>query len=179
MTSPEVVSARLRLTPMTVEALAALQAGDRSRLERVTGARFPDPLEPPPLTADVIGFFRETLQENPDIAPWWVRLIVMRDSGEAVGSIGLTGPPDAAGAVVLGYSIYPAFQRQGIAAEAASALVAWALQQPNVRSVHATIPPGHIASEGVAARAGLARTDRVLDDPDEGPIVVWERHKGN
>lgn len=178
MTLTEAVSARLRLTPMTVAALDALRAGDRSRLERVTGARFPDPLEPPPLTSDALGFFQETLQENPAIAPWWVRLIVVRDSGEAVGSIGFTGPPDADGAVVLGYSIYPAFQRQGIAAEAASALVEWAMQQPDVIVVRATIPPGHVASEGVAARAGLTRTDLVLDDPGEGPVVVWERTKG-
>lgn len=66
----EVVSARLRMTPMTVEALDALRAGDRARLELVSGARFPDPLEPPPLTADAIGFFQETLQANPAIAPW-------------------------------------------------------------------------------------------------------------
>ncbi len=175
----EIVSTRLRIAPMTVEALDALQAGDRSLLERLTGARFPDPLEPPPNTDDALDFFRERLRENPEIAPWWFRLIVDRDSGAAVGSIGFVGPPDAEGAVLFGYSVYPSYRRQGIATEAATALVEWALRQPDVTRVQATIPPGHIASEGVAARAGLARTDRVLDDPDEGPVVVWERLKGS
>lgn len=179
MTQSEVVSSRLRLTPMPVEALDALRAGDRSHLERVTAASFPEPLEPPPLTADVLEYFRDTLEADPAIAPWWVRLIVTRDSATAVGSIGFTGPPDGEGAVVLGYSIYPAFQRQGFAAEAATALVDWALLQPEVLRVQATIHPGHVASERVAAHAGLTRTNRIIDDPDEGPIAVWERLKGS
>lgn len=178
MTQTDIVSTRLRLTPMSVEALDALRAGDRSRLERLTGARFPDPLEPPPNTDDALEFFRDQLRENPEIAPWWFRLIVDRDSTAVVGSIGCVGPPDAEGAVLFGYSVYPEFRRQGIAAEAAAALVEWALLQPGVIVVRATIPPGHIASEGVATRAGLTRTDRIEDDPDEGPVVVWERIKG-
>ncbi|MCC7023368.1 MAG: hypothetical protein IT338_11090, partial [Thermomicrobiales bacterium] len=39
--------------------------------------------------------------------------------------------------------------------------------------VRATIRPGHVASERVAAAAGLRRTGRIEDDPDEGPVEVW------
>jgi hypothetical protein len=43
-----------------------------------------------------------------------------------------------------------------------------------VRIVRATIPPDHVASQGVAAKAGLRRTGRIEHDPDEGPVEVWD-----
>lgn len=74
----------------------------------------------------------------------------------------------------MGYSLYPAFHGRGIASEAARALVAWALGQPGVRRARATIRPGHVASERVAAAAGLHRTGCIENDPDEGSVEVWE-----
>jgi RimJ/RimL family protein N-acetyltransferase len=171
MTGP--ASRRLDLPPLTVEALAALIAGDRSTLEAATGACFPEPLVAPPLMEDALPAFLDALRADP-AAPWWARLIVLRETGEAAGSIGFSGLPDDSGTVTMGYSLYPAFQGKGIASEAARALVAWALAQPGVRGVRATIRPGHIASERVAAAAGLRRTGRIEDDPDEGPVEVWE-----
>jgi RimJ/RimL family protein N-acetyltransferase len=170
-----VASRRLDLLPLTVDALEALIARDQPALEAATGARFPVPLAAPPLMDDALPYFRDALLANPDAAPWWARLLVVRETGEVAGAAGFTGGPDADGTVTLGYSIYPSCQRQGLASEAAATLVAWALAQPGVRVVRATIPPGHIASERVAENAGLRRTGRLVDDPDEGPVEVWER----
>ena len=75
----------------------------------------------------------------------------------------------------MGYSVFPEWQRQGFASEAARALADWALMQPGVAGVRATISPRNIASERVAVYAGLHRTDATEDDPDEGPVVVWQR----
>ena len=74
----------------------------------------------------------------------------------------------------MGYSIYPAFQGQGLASEAAEALTVWALAQPGVRRVRATIPPDNLASQRVAAHAGLHRTGRTEIDEDVGLVEVWE-----
>jgi ribosomal-protein-alanine N-acetyltransferase len=166
-------SRRLDLPTATVEALEAVIAGDREGLQASTGATFPAPLTAPPQTEDALPHFRDVLREDPNSAPWWGRWLVIRASGEAVGFAGFTGAPDDEGTVMLGYSVYPAWQRQGFAAEAASALTAWALAQPGVRRVRATIPPGQVASQRVAARAGLRRVDRV--ETEEGPLEVWER----
>ena len=175
MSSPLLASRRLDLPPLTIAALEALIAGDRPMLETVTGARFPEPLAAPPLMDDALSHFRNVLLASPDNGSWGPYLLVLRECGEAVGSAGFTGPPDATGTVTTGYSVYPAFQRQGIASEAAEALANWALTQPGVRRVRATIPPEHVASQCVAARAGFHRTGLVEDDPDEGPVEVWER----
>lgn len=171
----EPASRRLDFPILTVAALEALMAGDPATLERETRARFPDPLAAPPLMADALPVLRDGILADPASAPWWARLMVIRATGEAAGSIGFTGGPDAEGTVTLGYSVYPSHQRRGFAAEAAAAMAAWALAQPGVRAVRATIPPGHVASEKVAAAAGMRSTAHVIDDPDEGPVAVWER----
>ena len=178
MPVPLLASRRLDLPPLTIAALEALIAGDRPALETATGARFPEPLAAPPLMDDALSHFRDVLLASPDDGSWGPYLLVLRAVREAVGSAGFTGPPDATGTVTLGYSIYPAFQRQGIASEAAEALASWALTQPGVRRVRATIPPNHIASQRVAARAGFLQTGLVESDPDQGPVEVWERLRG-
>ena len=168
-------SRRLDLVPLSVAALEALIAGDRQRLEAETRARFPAPLAAPPLMEEALPFMRDSLRDDAENARWGPYLMVLRETGEAIGSAGFTGKPDGDGVVTLGYSIDPDHQGRGFASEAAAALVAWALDQPGVGSVQATIPPLHVASQRVAAQAGLRPTDRVENDPDEGPVEVWER----
>jgi RimJ/RimL family protein N-acetyltransferase len=169
-----IASPRLDFQPLTVEALDALIAGNREDLEATTGARFPEPLAAPPLMDDALTFFREIMADA-GTARFGAFLLVLRETRQAVGSAGFTGAPNDKGAVLMGYSIYSDFQGRGLASEAASALASWALQQPGVERVEATIRPDHVASQRVAANAGLRRTDRVEEDPDEGPVEVWER----
>lgn len=170
---PAVVAARLDLPPLTADGIDALLAGDRARLESLTGVSFPIPLVPPPLMADALPFFRDRLRDAPTEAPWWARLLVDREAGLAIGSAGFVGPPDAEGIVTLGYAVYPAYQGRGYATEAARALVAWALARPRVRGVRATIPPGNAASRWVAEPAGLAQMGTGWDD-EAGEILVYE-----
>ena len=164
---------RLELPALTAEALDALIAGDRASLEAATSARFPAPLVAPPEMADALRFLRDLVGEGKAGAcgPY---LLVLRETGEAVGSAGFTGAPNDEDAVLIGYGIYPAFQGQGLASEAAKALVAYALAQPNVCRVRATIPPDNLASQHVAAHAGLRRTGRTEIDEDAGLVEVWE-----
>ena len=164
---------RLLLPPLGADAIQALIDGDGERLEALTGASFPRPPTAPPLMDDALPSFRDRLRDDPAIAPWWVRLIVRRDGGEAAGSAGFAGRPDLAGTVTLGYAVYPEFQGHGYATEAVRALAAWALCQPGVATVRATVPPWNAPSLGVVAKAGFRRAGTVVDD-DEGEVEVWE-----
>jgi ribosomal-protein-alanine N-acetyltransferase len=168
-----IAAPRLDFQPLTVEALDALIAGDRGTLELVTGAQFPEPLAAPPLMDDALPFFRD-IMANDDTARFGAFLLILRQTGQAVGSAGFIGAPNDRRAVIMGYSIYPDFQGRGLASEAATALATWAIDQPSVERVEATIRPDHVVSQRVAANAGLRRTDRVEEDPDEGPVEVWE-----
>jgi RimJ/RimL family protein N-acetyltransferase len=59
------------------------------------------------------------------------------------------------------------WQGQGIATEAARALVGW-LRARGVTAIMATIHPGNAASAAVARRAGLVATADMIDDE-----IVW------
>ena len=168
-------SQRLLLVPLTSEVLAALMTGNRADAEDELNARLPPSELVPPLMADALDFFRDIASGGLERAIWGARAYVTASTRDVVGIGGFTGPPDEREFVTLGYSVFPEFQRQGYASEAARALVDWALMQPGVRGVEATISPRNVASERVAAYAGLHRTDAMEDDADEGPVVVWQR----
>jgi len=168
-------SQRLLLVPLTPETLAALMIRDREAAEHALGARFPSPELVPPLMVDALGFFLEIASAGLVSAAWGARAYITAETLGVVGMGGFTGPPDELGNVTMGYSIFPECQRRGYASEGARALADWALSQPGVTCVQATISPRNVASGRVAAYAGLHRTDAMEDDPDEGPVVVWHR----
>ncbi len=84
---------RLRLLPLTADAIDALLTGNAARLGSLTGARFPEPLQPPPLTEEVLPLVRDHLRADPSQDGWWTWLVVRKDTNQAVGSAGFGGGP--------------------------------------------------------------------------------------
>lgn len=165
---------RLELTVLGADCAEALLRGDAARLLALTGARFPEPVGPPPLMGDFLPFLRDRLHAHPDEAGWWSWLAVQRDTREAVGSLGWAGRPNDEGQVMLGYSLYPPFQGKGFALEASRALMAWAFEHPEVTAVRATVPTWHARSIHVAERLGMQRVGTGYD-PEAGEIIIFER----
>jgi RimJ/RimL family protein N-acetyltransferase len=163
---------RLTLSPFTPEAIDAMLAGDALRLSTITAAAFPQPLGPPPLMEDVFPALRDRLRADPSQAGWWAWVVVRRDTGQAVGSVGFGGPPDGEGAVVMGYATYPGAEGHGFATEAAAGLLQWGLQQPAVRRVAATIPPWNEKSIRVAEKIGMQRVGAMWDE-EVGDVLVF------
>jgi RimJ/RimL family protein N-acetyltransferase len=110
------------------------------------------------------------LRRRPSEEPWRVRLIVLRGERRTVGTIHLKGPPRATGTVDLGWEVEAADRRQGLATEAARAVLGWALGQPRVRRVTARIREENAPSIGVARRLGMRRT--IERYPKQG--MIWE-----
>lgn len=86
--------------------------------------------------------------------PFGHRLIVERESGLVVGSLGLFWPPTA-GAVELGYGVAPSRRGRGYASEAVRALTAHAFTAPEVEAVFAHVEPSNPASVRVLEKAGF------------------------
>ena len=160
---------RLDLVQLDHACIAAWIARDAKKLLELTGARFPEPVDAPPLFDVDLPRIRDTLADGRTPGPW---LFVLRETGEPVGAGGTAAMGD--GTLFLGYSVWPRHQRRGYASEAAAALCEHGMSQPGVKRVRATIPLGHRASERVAERAGLARVGKDFD-PDVGPVGVFER----
>ena len=93
--APRLATERLLLLALDADALEGLIVRDRAQLERLTGARFPEPLAAPPLMEDALPFMGGQLRTNPDDVGWWPWLIVVAATGYACGPLlmsrGLSG----------------------------------------------------------------------------------------
>jgi RimJ/RimL family protein N-acetyltransferase len=164
---------RLDLQPFSADAIDALLAQEESRLGTLTGARFPAPLRPPPLLEEVLPLVRDRLRADPATLGWWTWLTIDRASRQVTGAIGFGGPPDADGAVMIGYATYPGSDRRGYASEATRALIDWALAQPGVRRVCASIPPDNIPARRVAEKVGMRVAGTVWEEEIDD-VLLYE-----
>jgi ribosomal-protein-alanine N-acetyltransferase len=155
---------RLWLTPAPLKLVQAVSEGRR------TGLRFPARVLDAWPDADLRDFlptYAAMLEEEPLSSRWGVWVMIEKATDTIIGDIGFKGSPDEAGRVEIGYSILPDWRRQGFAAEAARALVHWALTQPGVTAVQAECLPDNTGSVRVLETAGLQQVGR------EGDLLKW------
>ena len=118
----------------------------------------------PPSRADLVRRFRaQVAGRSPDGREAWHNWIVRdRASGAATGFVQATIAADGPRSAEIAWVIATSWQGRGYATEAARALVAW-LEARGVGSIVAHIHLDHGASAAVAARAGLAPTDELVE----------------
>lgn len=97
---------------------------------------------------------------------WIVRLPA---TNEAIGFVQAT-VLDAGSVAEIAWLIGVAWQGQGYATEAVTSVVGW-LETAGAAEIVAHVHPGHRASAGVAARAGLISTDELDADGEQ----IWRR----
>jgi ribosomal-protein-alanine N-acetyltransferase len=104
--------------------------------------------------------------------------ILDRATGRAVGSCGFKDAPDAHRMVEIAYGVAAERQNQGLATEAAQALVEFAFGTGRVRVVRAhTYEPAN-ASARVLAKCGFLGRGQVVD-PEDDLVWRWEKLEGN
>ena len=122
-------------------------------------------------------FVYERALVNMQAAPDWAGVLSTRlyvlDGTRVVGSGGVKAPPLADGEVEIGYGMAPAWQRQGLATQAARRLTEEALAQGASR-VSAFTAPENIASCKLLQRIGYRRDGETID-PDDGLAWRWVR----
>lgn len=159
---------RLTLLPLRVahaEEMAAV-LGDPELHAFIGGA----PYSP----EDLCTRYERLVAGSPDPAVSWCNWVIRLDGeGCLTGTVQATVSADAEGLVAeIAWVVGTAWQRRGIAAEAARGLVA-RLGAEGVRMVVAHIHPEHTASAAVAAAAGLVATDHLHDGE-----VRWQSRTG-
>lgn len=154
-----IVTDRLTLMPATV-ALARAEIDDRAAFARLLKAVVPDSW-PPESAADALPLFLSWLEAAPDCVGWfgWYALARLGDAASPVliGAGGFLGPPQS-GAVQIGYSLLPEFQRRGYATEMVGGLVRWALGQPGVDFIAAETEWANPTSVRVLEKVGFKPT---------------------
>lgn len=155
------------------ESLDAEEVGV-AELARLLGVK-PPPSWPPqfhgPETRD---WMRGLLRKHPDepgYASWY--LIA---HGELVGTIGYKGPPDAQGAVEIGYSVVDDRHRRGYASAGVALVTRRALADRRVTVIFAETLPDGLASQGVLTKAGFLLLGSRIDAED-GEVLRFERKR--
>jgi RimJ/RimL family protein N-acetyltransferase len=118
---------------------------------------------------------------SPDPAVSWCNWVIqLRDPGCLAGIVQATIAGGASPEAEVAWVVGSPWQGQGIATEAARALVGW-LAQRQIRVVIAHIHPGHVPSAAVAAAAGLRPTDHWQDGERRWELVLppQERQEGS
>jgi RimJ/RimL family protein N-acetyltransferase len=185
----------LRLVPLSAAILAALLAADRDPDAPVGGFRTPAgwPLDDPEDRGHA-ELWLDRVRERPDDVDWMARAIV-DDQGRMVGHAGFHLPPlpieralgdptfdgeiapADAGAVEVGYTVFPDYRRRGIATAAVQALVDWAFRPGGAGVVLATVDPANAASLAVLARVGGFAQIGECTDGDTRELV-FRRDRG-
>ena len=172
---PALLTDRLRLVPVTLEAIEAVLDHDKPRAEAVVGARFPEQWPNDELVALGFPYSREALRAAPEIRLWGDSLVLLRDEPRVVGSVVFHGHP-ADGIAEIAYSIEETSRGQGLATEATRTCVEWALAQAGIAAVQATTFPWHLASLGVIRKLGMVQVDTREHDT-LGELLVFERRR--
>lgn len=155
-----IVTKRLRLEPLTVahadEMVDVL--ADRALYDYIGGS--------PPTLADLRSRYRSLEAGPADPTERWRNWIVRETaSGRPVGYVQATVHRDTA---EMAWLIGVDHQGHGYATEATRGMAEW-LSADGIRRVSANIHPHHVASQRVAAAAGLVDTGLDADDGE----IVW------
>ncbi len=155
-------SARLLLVAASPVLLEG-ELSDRTRLARGLGAEIPLGWPPALYDRQHTQQIIDALSRDPDAVGWWSWYVLVRRPGDRPLAIGLAGfrgrPLD--GTAEINFGIVAAHRGRGYATEAMRALMAWALDDPQVRAVEAEI---------VASGADSARVLRKLGFQPKGAL---------
>ncbi len=166
------MSSEVRFVRLPLAALDALLAGDLAAASRIAGVE----LTPYILEHDWLWQIRaDQIRRDPAAADWVARAAVV--DGVVVGHAGFHGPPDPDGMVEVAYSVDPAYRRRGYASAMLAAAIAWAADDPAVRTVRASISPDNAASLATLRPFGFAHVGQQWDEED-GVELLFERPVG-
>ncbi len=158
---------RLLLHPLS---RAHLQAWLRGQNEIET--RLGLPLAPAIASAASLRAMAVKVQKMQKVAPscwhWYTYWLMQRQTPPlGIGLIGFKGAPDGRCEVEIGYSLAPAYRRQGYMSEAVQAMVAWAWAQPGCDTIRAVTTKENLPSQRV-----LQKTGWVIDE-ERDELFVW------
>ena len=125
-----------------------------------------------PETLDSLPYALEMLEKNPQVLRWGMHLFLKKNENKIIGNGGFKGVADENGMVEIGYAISPLYENQGLASEAAHAMVEYAFSWSQVQMVDAHTLAEENASGKILQKRGMTRIAEKHDD-DDGDIWQW------
>jgi RimJ/RimL family protein N-acetyltransferase len=171
----DIETGRLILRLLPEAALAASAVQDHARLEALLGLAVPEVWFE---DAWVAQLRLDQLRADPAFAPWSIRAIALKETGEVMGSINCHHQPmpfaangESRLAIEIGYAIFAPWQRRGFGHEAVCAFAAWA-NGHGVEGLVLSISPENRPSLALAQKLGAIKIGSQIDEKD-GPEDIF------
>jgi RimJ/RimL family protein N-acetyltransferase len=151
----------------------------RDDAERLAEAKLPGAWPNHALIERAFTASLKEIRADPATRLWGDRFMISTASGErrVVGSVVFHGRPGPEGVAEVAYGVEEGSQGQGLATEATTACVEWALEQPGILAVTATTLPWHRASLRVIEKLGMRQIES-RDHELLGELLVFELRRG-
>jgi [ribosomal protein S5]-alanine N-acetyltransferase len=162
----------VRFVALTRPVLIALRDSDLTAASALAGVELPEFF----IGDSELWLWRLRLSDiaaNPEAARWIARAAVDEPGGFVVGHAGFHGPPNDDGMVEVGYTVVPEYRRRGYARAMLAALLRRAADEPQVRTVRASISPGNAASLATIKGFGFEPAGEQWDEED-GRELLFE-----
>jgi RimJ/RimL family protein N-acetyltransferase len=174
----EIQTARLNLRLVPLTGLAATAAHDHAAARRIIGEKLPDVWFE---EAWVFELRMKQWTDDPSYAPWSIRAIANRATGEILGNMNCHHVPmpfllrgRSSLAVELGYTIFGPWRRQGFALEAIQGFTGWAVTQ-GLQAIILAVAPDNTASRGLAERLGAKKIGSTVREPGGHEDIYFVR----
>jgi RimJ/RimL family protein N-acetyltransferase len=172
MYQPVISTPRLELHHIPVDGLISLYE-DKSDFLAIAGRGFTNPHQNLVAESGPLRWRVPQVKVDPATNKWFVRFIVLRDSGEVIGSTSFHGVPDEVGMMEIGIGIEAQFWNNGYAKEALLGMWRWVCGEPGVKVLRYTVSPTNSPSVKIIEGYGFTYLGQQTDEED-GPENIYE-----
>lgn len=116
------------------------------------------------------------VKQDPLLNRWFVRWVVLRSSGEIVGSTSFHGAPDSVGMIEIGLGIHETFRNKGYAKETVLGMWRWVMKDSGVKTLRYTVSVTNAPSVRVIESFGFHYKGEQIDEED-GPESIYEMER--
>jgi [ribosomal protein S5]-alanine N-acetyltransferase len=95
-------------------------------------------------------------QKNYLFSTLWT--VISKEENKMVGDLCFVGEPNANGEVEIGYGTYEEFRKRGFMTEAVSAMIKWAKNQPDIRTIIASTDKTNVDSFSILQKNNFTKS---------------------
>ena len=106
------------------------------------------------------------VRKDHKVAKYLLRVAVLRENMEIIGSAGFHNLPDENDMIEIGFGIDPTFQNKGYGKQLLYGMWNWVVKQPGVKTLRYTVSPTNVISRQIIQKSGFKLVGEQVDDVD-------------